>query len=343
MEEWEQHLPTAEVVHKEIVLPLEYIAGAFQCSRNTLDKRLNEMPKRKPVTKEQDIIDILDLYESALDDYKREQFKSGTEAEKRWKQEKPKYRAALEKELAQNKELLAYKREFEPKLSEYQRNNRKVLLSSIEEVYKNLTPQQAIKFAYYYDGYEGLFNAPNCRIDLILLGISLMTPEAKRNVKNIVDNMENTVKRLGPWILYNGEAIAQCKAIRYKDMSELRKGPGSAWNIFQKKCASSEYWKFLGVAALVRIFTERDIDNDALDILINCAFLLDQSQQEALLSTIQKNLIPPNIQPKFSMADAEQILKLSKRENIMIRLERYLGIESEEELGIYECENPGDE
>ena len=347
LNEWKRCLPTARTVHNEIGIPLEHLTVAFQCSRNTLNKRLGEMPV-EPVTKKQDITKIIDLYESALNDHKAKNFQKGTAAEKRWNREKVKYTRALESDLEETSELSTFKFEFGPKLKQYKTDNEKTLLESLERTFKKLSPEQMLKLAYWYNGYAGLFNSAAGKTDLVLLSVSIMTPKAKKEVKKMIDSIQIVVGQFRDWILYNGETIAECYKIRHEDVFDMRKSPDSAWDMFQKKFKKDEsknrtYAQTLGMAALINIFSQRNISDTDLDIIMSCAFLLSRKQESEMFYAIQKMLIPENIQPGYGKADVEEIIELSKCENMMIRLEHYLGVKSEDELGIYESDYPGDE
>lgn len=201
-------LPTPRIIHEEIDLPLEYIAAAFQCSRNTLNKYMNSLPdphsvqkivmkegqehnstKKKNIYKvldyvksQKDITDILDLYDSAIHNYKAANYKSGTVAEIRWKQTRDRYKAALEADLAETEKTTAYLRNAGAEIKQYQKENNEKLLNQCKEGYANLNVDIALKIAYYYEAYIKLFCFASCKPELILPTLSIMTSEAKREV-----------------------------------------------------------------------------------------------------------------------------------------------------------------
>lgn len=339
-------LPTPRVIHKEIGLPLKYIADAFQCSRNTLNKYLDELPDplsvynkaRKNghkkykildyVKSSKDINDILALYDSAIHNYKAADFKSGTAAEMRWEQERAKFRTALEVDLNETKKLNEYLKKASAEIGQYRKENSKGLFEQCKREYSKLSTDIALKIAYYYDAYIKLFYLITCKPELILSTLSIMVPEAKQEISKQIDDIKLSIGHLTHTVSIFGEAIYQWGKIR-EGSAKLRKNTKDAQKVFENRFEHSDYEEKLYAATLIHIYSHYNISDDDMDIAMKCAYFMSGGMKIILGMATPENLGEPN-----DKKDYEKILALQEIGNPIIRLEHYLGIKSEDELGI---------
>lgn len=340
----ERELPTGRVIHDEIGVSWEIIAaGVYFCSRNEVKKYADFLPKVfYTANQEEAAQEVLSVWEKAFAEYRESivnQDGRVSEAEKKWKQERPKYERAL-KFSAQFTRLseaeLCYIRgrtgeaDYTPgydgeydildvAYDETAHSNRKILLGRMEPVLKKLPIEQTRKLASFYGGYAALAYIP------LVAHISIMTEDARQELKGRIDSMTANVRDQLQRAACHAKELADCHGIRQGDSIKLRGGWQTVWHTFEEKTNGAWYLHVLRIAALVLTFPVWEMADSELEALMEYAFFLDNAQQREILNRAKELLAAGEMQSPHKLEEIQPFVSGTAGEQEV--LEQYFDLE----------------
>ncbi len=340
----ESNLPTGRVVHNEIGVSWDIIAqNVYYCSRNDIEKYADYLPREfYYVNQEEAAKQILSIWDDVISKYIESipnQDGRSSEAEKKWRRERPKYERALnfavrfrhisDAELkyaeAQDKDAddsILYGGEYDILDVAYDKiahNNKGIVLERLKPVLEKVPIEQFRRLTAFYDGYTAIAHIP-----LVALA-SIMSEGAKLQLKKEIDGIMGSIKEHFQCAVYYSKALTACNGIRQGDNAKLRGGQKSVWEEFTRKTEGALYLHALRMAVLVLKFSVCDMKDYELEMFMEYALFLGGNQQKDILQRAKQLISSEKIDTSQIMKSIEPFISETMREEEQI--ERYLDLE----------------
>lgn len=345
----ERELPTGTVIHKKIGVSWEVIANkVYYCSRNDVKNYADFLPRVfYTASQEEAAKAVLDIWDGAISAYQKtlsHQEQHRAEVEKKWKSERPKYERALNlaarfcristdelayirAETGNESYIPVYDVEYDPLDIDYDkitRENKQKLIERMKPVLEKIPIKQSQRLAAFYNGYAALADTP------LVACVSIMTEDARQILKKEIDGMTGTAKEQLPRAVNHANVLPDWYGIRQGEKAQLGGGWKTVWRDFETKAKNAWYPYALRVAALVLVFPAWEMTELELELFMEYALVLDDTQRHMILGKAKELLSPGNIQPHHTLEEIKPFI--SKITGEQETLEHYFELEIASEV-----------
>ena len=341
--------PTGKVIHDEIGVSWEVIAReVYICSRNDVQKYADFLPIAFYTADEGKAVkEALDSWDNVIEKYAEsipEQEGRACEVKEKWDKERPKYERALsfaakygvltrgevayiQARTGNTRNLPLDDWEYDPldvAYDEMAYANKKILLERMKPVLEKLPIEQSQKLAAFYDGYTTLAYIP------LVAFIRIMPENAKQKLKGQIDGMTASAKEQLPRVSHHAKALGAFYGIRQGNNEKLRGGRKTVWRNMEERFSSSWYLHALRMAALVLLYPVWALTDADLEMLMEYAVFLNDTQQQEIMKNAREQLTAGQIQTPHTLAEVETFMPGTKGEQEI--LERLFGLEIASEV-----------